>query len=51
MSMGVDFLLALLVHMRMSVRDHVSVGVCMLMLDTALLVGVARVFLVAGSGV
>jgi hypothetical protein len=45
--MGVDFLVALLVHMRMSVRGPVSVGVCMLMVDIALLVGVARVFLVA----
>jgi hypothetical protein len=51
MSMGVDFLLTLLVHMRMGVRGPVSVGVCMLMLDTALLVGVARVFLVAVGGV
>ncbi|WP_424386052.1 hypothetical protein [Mycolicibacter algericus] len=46
-----DFLLTLFVHMRMSVLGPVSVGVCMLMLDTALVVGVARVFLVAGCGV
>lgn len=39
MGMGVDFLVALFVHMRMSVRGPVSVGVGMLMLDTALLVG------------
>jgi hypothetical protein len=47
MGMGVGFLPALFVRMRMSVHGPVSVGVCMLMLDTALLVGVARVFLVA----
>lgn len=51
MSVGVDFLLALFVHMRMSVRGPVSMGVCVFMLDTARLVGVARVILVAASSV
>lgn len=51
MGMGVGFLPALFVHMRVSVRGPVGVSVGMLMLDTALLVGVARVFLIAGSGV
>ncbi|WP_448416950.1 hypothetical protein [Mycolicibacter minnesotensis] len=46
-----DFLLSHFVHVRMSVRGPVSMGVCVLVLDAALLVGVSRVFLIAGSGV
>lgn len=48
---GVVVHLALFVQMRMRMHGPVSVGVRVLVLDPALFVGVARVFLVAGSGV